>query len=90
MKSATIPVVDLFDCYDSYIGENDVTDDMFCAGVGKTDTCQGDSGGPAVFNKKQVGITSFGMDCASDEYPGIYTLLPNYREWITKHTGLKL
>ena len=41
---------------------------------GGKDACQGDSGGPLYILDKntfvQVGITSFGIDCALPGYPG--------------------
>ncbi|XP_041533498.1 serine protease 44-like [Microtus oregoni] len=52
------------------------------------DTCQGDSGGPLVceFNKTwvQVGIVSWGIGCGRKGYPGIYTEVSYYRNWIVK------
>ncbi|XP_075216410.1 venom protease-like [Lycorma delicatula] len=66
---------------------------MICAGVleGGRDTCSGDSGGPlflpkttnhACFLHTQLGITSFGKQCALKGFPGIYTRLLNYLPWI--------
>ena len=53
-----------------------------------TDTCWGDSGGPlAVFDGGRwevQGITSFGEGCAQDPYPGVYTEVFQYVEWITQ------
>ena len=66
-----------------------ITNNMFCAGTGNTDSCQGDSGGPAVIDNKLVGIVSWGLACASEYYPGIYTKVSNYYKWITKITGIK-
>ena len=62
---------------------------MFCAGVGKTDACQGDSGGPAVYMDKLVGIVSTGAGCASAYFPGVYTRIHTYYDWILKTTGIK-
>ena len=49
---------------------------------------QGDSGGPLVceFNKTwvQVGIVSWGIGCGRKGYPGIYTEVSYYRNWIVK------
>ena len=61
-----------------------------CAGVsqGRVDTCQGDSGGPLVYQPRQsktwyiVGITSYGIGCARAYYPGIYTRVSAYLDWI--------
>jgi trypsin len=47
------------------------------------DTCQGDSGGPLMNDGAgvQVGITSFGIDCASG-IPAIYTNVAAYQPFI--------
>lgn len=66
-----------------------VTPQMFCAGaaVDGVDTCQGDSGGPILSRKGdgplvQVGIVSFGIGCGHAEFPGVYTRLALYTDWI--------
>ncbi|MFS8038938.1 serine protease [Xanthobacter sp. AM11] len=66
-----------------------VTPQMFCAGaaVDGVDTCQGDSGGPILSQKGdgplvQVGIVSFGLGCGHAEFPGVYTRLALYIDWI--------
>lgn len=63
---------------------------MFCAGEGVDDSCTGDSGGPAVIDDELVGIISWGYSCGSPEYPGVYTQVYRYREWIAENTGLEL
>ena len=67
-----------------------ITDKVFCAGRGYVDACQGDSGGPAVINGKLAGIVSTGVDCGSVFFPGIYTRVHKYLDWITKHTNIKI
>lgn len=48
------------------------------------DTCNGDSGGPLYDNSSNtlIGITSWGKGCADTYYPGIYTYVPYYYDWI--------
>ncbi|CAF2745169.1 unnamed protein product [Rotaria sp. Silwood2] len=61
---------------------------QFCTGLpeGGKDSCQGDSGGP-IFQWtgqywEQVGIVSHGNGCAQPGYPGVYTRLSFYYDWI--------
>jgi secreted trypsin-like serine protease len=63
---------------------------MLCAGApvnvegGNKDTCQGDSGGPLVDETTGtlVGIVSWGLGCGEYEFPGVYTRISPYVEWI--------
>ncbi|XP_071954649.1 trypsin-like isoform X2 [Antedon mediterranea] len=94
LQEAEVPIVDQKDCIDSY--GSDITDNMICAGylAGGVDTCQGDSGGPLVCtslkedNKEYwylVGITSWGYGCATPNFPGVYTKVSNYINWIKEN-----
>ncbi|XP_015996735.2 serine protease 44 [Rousettus aegyptiacus] len=53
------------------------------------DSCQGDSGGPLVceFNKTwvQVGIVSWGIGCGRRGFPGVYTEVSFYKDWVFDH-----
>ncbi|XP_051280597.1 trypsin I-P1-like [Dicentrarchus labrax] len=70
--------------YCSYYYWGRITSNMLCAGsqMGGKDSCQGDSGGPLVCNGKFEGIVSWGISCANAYYPGVYTKVRNYIQWI--------
>jgi len=74
--------------------EGDITDDMLCAGDmtgGNVDACQGDSGGPMVIRNPDdtqwvlAGIVSWGYGCADPDFPGVYTRVSYFLDWITLH-----
>ena len=66
----------------------EITNNMLCAGDEEagTDACQGDSGGPLILSQPQgnllVGIVSWGIDCAKPGYPGVYTRIGTFLNWI--------
>lgn len=48
-----------------------------------------DSGGPLKSsNNKLIGVVSFGMGCAMDRYPGVYSRVAFVRDWIKKISGV--
>lgn len=69
-----------------------VTDAMICAFIpgGGKGSCQGDSGGPLMVNTnegwQQIGIVSWGIGCAADGFPGVYTRAAVFSDWINKIT----
>ncbi len=102
LQQVQVPLFDHATCKTAYAGVGQtVSDNMICAGLaeGGKDSCQGDSGGPLVIESAgswvQVGIVSFGEGCAQANFPGVYTRVGNYIDWIAQvkngevpvHTG---
>lgn len=80
-----MPVVNLDKCREVYENRGvQVTNQMFCAGsfISKFDFCNGDNGGPMVANGILVGLASWGYECAAYGYPGVYTRISVFRNWI--------
>ncbi|EMP40796.1 Complement factor I, partial [Chelonia mydas] len=66
--------------------------EMECTFDGSIDSCKGDSGGPLVCldsnNRAYVwGIVSWGENCGVQGYPGVYTKVARYFDWISRHVG---
>jgi len=78
--------------FDSYNGQ--ITNNMLCARVvgGGEDACQGDSGGPLVVKggsatsnqDVQVGVVSWGVGCAHQNFPGVYSRISSAYDWIER------
>ncbi|XP_072402182.1 venom protease-like [Diabrotica undecimpunctata] len=92
LQVADMPILNENSCQRVF-GQNTVIDNrIICAGwlSGGKDTCQGDSGGPLMFAVKeqkhywyyQIGIISYGFRCAEIGYPGVFTRVTNYLDWI--------
>ncbi|EDW72581.1 uncharacterized protein Dwil_GK20985 [Drosophila willistoni] len=77
-------------CKHNYQGAGTVTPTMLCAGspFGGRDSCQGDSGGPLITSVngqlKLFGIVSWGLGCAHALYPGVYTRVTEYTDWLAE------
>ncbi|XP_036152100.1 kallikrein-14-like isoform X3 [Myotis myotis] len=83
LQCVNISITSRQQCQQAYPGA--ITAGMVCAGIpeGGKDSCQGDSGGPLVCNGKLQGLVSWGMErCALPGYPGVYTNLCEYYDWI--------
>ncbi|XP_067284118.1 serine protease 27-like [Pseudorasbora parva] len=92
LQEVKLPIVSNSECCQAY--EGGITNNMICAGylyVGEKDACQGDSGGPMVSKNSSVwiqsGIVSFGNGCADPKYPGVYSRVSRYQDWINSYMG---
>ncbi|XP_014236173.1 trypsin delta/gamma-like protein CG30031 [Trichogramma pretiosum] len=87
LQTVDVPIIDKDTCSAAYIMWGGVPRGQICAAypAGGKDTCQGDSGGPLVINGRQAGVVSWGNGCARKGYPGVYTEVASYRDWISKH-----
>lgn len=84
LYSVKVPLVSDEDCKEAY-GADSIADSMICAGEGGKDSCQGDSGGPLICNGIQCGIVSWGYGCAQEEYPGVYTEVSHFMDFLNSH-----
>lgn len=89
LHKVTVPVISDENCGQDYAESGyDIADSMICAGLpqGGKDSCQGDSGGPFIHaeTKTLLGIVSWGIGCAEPGYPGVYTQVSYYVDWISQ------
>lgn len=96
LLKAQLDVISNFNCSITYKNStavpHGVVPSMMCAGDPsggwKKDSCKGDSGGPLQNYDPSnclheiVGITSFGKSCAIPGWPGVYTRVWFYLDWI--------
>lgn len=96
LMSVTVNAISNQECDDSegtiggwsenYHGQ--ITENMLCARDNGEDSCQGDSGGPLVIlgnnpsQDVQVGVVSWGIGCASRDFPGVYARVSRVTDWI--------
>jgi secreted trypsin-like serine protease len=97
LQQASLPLVDVQECAGDYKGNVDGSIDArnLCAGLreGGRDSCQGDSGGPLMAETasgdwRQVGVVSWGAGCAQAGYPGVYTRVSAFADWIQQNLGI--
>ncbi|KAL5969697.1 Transmembrane protease serine 3 [Taenia solium] len=99
LRHINIPLISLDDCKDIFTPlmlwnpKFQIHPSFICAGNSEsTDACQYDSGGPMMCRSGVdgqyivVGVISFGIKCASG-YPGIYTRVTSYLDWIHNITS---
>jgi secreted trypsin-like serine protease len=91
LQDVEVNKIDFNDCNDGNSFNGEIIDEqMICAGVatGGKDACAGDSGAPLVLRggdpsqDVQMGLVSFGEGCANVNFPGVYTRVSFYNDWI--------
>jgi secreted trypsin-like serine protease len=94
LREVVVPVVDDTTCDTAYHGFVTV-ETQLCAGVKGVDSCGGDSGGPLFATTSsgtevQIGIVSYGIGCAKNRFPGVYTEVnsPTVRSFIADVAGV--
>ncbi|XP_049300309.1 trypsin-2-like [Anopheles funestus] len=87
LKAVNISLISTARCNDASSYGGSIVQGMICAGnmSGGEDACQGDSGGPLVCNGLLTGVVSHGVDCARPGYPGVYSDVAYFRDWIIKN-----
>ncbi|XP_055317480.1 venom serine protease-like [Sitodiplosis mosellana] len=87
LQKVALDVTSQLKCEAAY--PNRITSGQFCTYTRNKDTCSYDSGGPLLFSDVtgnnllyQIGITSFGVNCASS-MPSVSTRVAAYLDWIT-------
>ncbi|XP_022185103.2 trypsin [Nilaparvata lugens] len=95
LQAANVSLVSTHQCAKNYTERskknNTINHDTMICATGEnfsSDACQGDSGGPLVCNHTLTGIVSFGYRCATQGFPGVYTNVSHYSDWINKHLAI--
>ena len=96
LREAALPLVDIAACARAYESTGGSIDQRnLCAGLpqGGRDACQGDSGGPLMAQTgskewRQIGIVSWGKECARAGQPGVYTRVSAFADWIHRNMGV--
>lgn len=95
LLSVRVPIYTAEDCanlYDRVLNTRSTLNKLCAGEVGK-DTCGGDSGGPllvtgqhnGVIRYIQYGVVSYGPRLCASNYPGVYTDITKYMDWIFNH-----
>lgn len=97
LQQVALDFVPLNECKRFYNRDELFSDSMLCAhepepdtSMGE-DTCLGDSGGPLFLERDGAdwvaGITSWGFDCGDAGFPGVYTAIRDYVDWLEAVTA---
>lgn len=86
LQQVDLSIVEMSNCLTRYTDKYFDTQSHLCAYQQEKDACRGDSGGPLLDARNpllQYGLVTFGVGCARNNTPGVYTKLSFYREWIS-------
>lgn len=96
LMKVTVPILTNPACAADYANAGvGISLNMLCAGQDGKDSCQGDSGGPGMVDDptlgdfRLAGVVSFGIGCAREGFPGVYTRVSRYLTWIKDNTGVE-
>ncbi|CAG5122397.1 unnamed protein product [Candidula unifasciata] len=90
MNEVTVDVLPHDQCKSMWGKVNiDVLESQVCLGHGQTGACYGDSGGPLMCESEGrfyvAGVMSWLINnCSANNFPNVFTRLPNYTEWLYK------
>ncbi|XP_072399984.1 trypsin-1 [Diabrotica undecimpunctata] len=88
IQEVEVPILTQTQCKSMKYRASRITNYMLCAGKGAQDSCQGDSGGPLLIHSGDkyeiAGIVSWGVGCGRPGYPGVYTRVFKYVNWLRK------
>lgn len=86
-----VPANDHNECVEKFSTRNiNIGPSQLCAGGEfAKDSCDGDSGGPLMRKAHKQrwyleGVVSFGNRCGLEGWPGVYTRVADYIDWIQK------
>lgn len=95
LQQIFVPVLNNQQCEQSFGRVATIDNKIICAGSlnGDKDACGGDSGGPLMheinegtnYRIYQIGIVSYGFRCAVPGYPGVYTRVTAFVDWIQEN-----
>ncbi|XP_023345598.1 transmembrane protease serine 9 isoform X2 [Eurytemora carolleeae] len=89
LQKVNLTIYPLQDCINLYKNENTikkVTPQHLCTLRKGKDVCRGDSGGPLFLRENgiyiQIGISSWGTECANSKYPAVFINVHSFSSWI--------
>lgn len=94
LQQVTVQIQSNAECKKNYGKDapGGIVDHMICAAYPGKDSCSGDSGGPMVTQTSagspwvQAGIVSWGIGCGKAPYPGVYSRVTSFLDWIQKNS----